>query len=344
MTEATNQHGRYLEIDPNKLTALLNHHSISVEVLAGMANVSVGTVNNMLRGRRSLRSRVLSVAEALGTTPATLLRDSRSSHRVATIHEYLVAELLTDWVTTSNGLRFQVCRLRHVELDRQARGKRFDLRGLPTDEEQRCRTWIKRHPTVCDALKGHTNIAHNITAFRDPVESYYWVIDEWIEGQTLQKILRKGAIAKDSAKRLMLDMALGLKALHDQGIVRRELNPATVMIRDRDSQAILTEFELAKLIDRGPTVSTDEWPVDPYRAGEAEGDDVDVRADVYSWARIAIHAVLGELPEIGSEDDALSRISLPSSIRVCLGHSSAPLRSGRPASFDDIIPLIRQWK
>ena len=231
-----------------------------------------------------------------------------------------------------------------MELDRQARGKRFDLRDMSTDEEQRCRTWIKRHPAVCDALREHPSIARNITAFRDPVESYYWVIDEWIEGQTLQRILRKGAIAKVSAKQLLLDMALGLKALHGQGIVRRELNPATVMIRDVDSQAILTEFELAKLIDRGPTVSTDEWPVDPYRAGEADGDDVDFRADVYSWARIAIHAVLGELPEIGSEEDALSQISLPSQIRACLVHSSAALRSNRPASFDDIIPMIRRWK
>jgi serine/threonine protein kinase len=135
-----------------------------------------------------------------------------------------------------------------------------------------------------------------------------------------------------------------LQGLHEHGIVRRELNPATIVIRNSDGRAILTEFELAKLIDRGPTVSTGEWPVDPYRAGEADADDIDVRADIYSWARIAIHALAGHLPEIGSEQSTLDEIDLPSAVRECLTMSAAVFRSDRPDSIDAVVPVIEGWR
>jgi serine/threonine protein kinase len=273
-----------------------------------------------------------------------LLGETASGSVASSVHEYLVSEVLTDWVSTSNGMRFQICRLRHLELDRQARGKRFDLRELPTDEEQRCRTWIKRHPNVCETLCDHPNIIRNITAFHDPAEGFYWVIDEWVDGESLHRKLSGKAFDVRRARQLMLDIAHGLQALHAQGIVRRELNPASVLIRDADGRAILTEFELAKLVDRGPTVSTKDWPVDPYRAGEADGDDVNQQADIYSWSRIAIHALIGELPEIGEEPKRLTAIELPSSVRDLLVSGSAVFRSDRPGSFQGIIPVVEKWE
>ena len=338
------KHGRTVAINVDKLTAAMNHRGLSVEQLTELADVSTGTVNNLLSGKSVYRSTASQVAEALGMTLDVLMGESASRGAASTVHEYLVSDVLTDWITASNGLKFQLCRLRHLELDRQARGKRFDLRNMTTDEEQRCRTWIKRHPNVCEALHGHPNIVRNLTAFHDPLESFYWVIDEWIEGEPLQRKLGREPFPQPIAMRLLQDIARGLQGLHEQGIVRRELNPATIVIRNLDGRAILTEFELAKLIDRGPTVSTDEWPVDPYRAGEADADDVDVRADIYSWARIAIHALTGSLPEIGREQSTLDEIGLPSSIRECLARSSAVFRSDRPSSMDAVLPVIEEWR
>ena len=344
MAKKRPQHGRTVAINVDTLTEAMNHRGLSVQRLTELASVSVGTVNNMLSGKAVYRATATQVAAALELELCVLLAGSASPVSAATVHEYLVSEVLTDWITASNGLRFQLCRLRHMELDRQARGKRFDLREMTTDEEQRCRTWIKRHPNVCDALREHPNIVRNLTAFHDPVESFYWVIDEWVDGVTLQRKLGGKPFAPAMAKQLLLDVACGLQGLHKQGIVRRELNPATILLRESDGRAILTEFELAKLIDRGPTVSTDEWPVDPYRAGEADADDVDVRADIYSWARIGIHALVGMLPEIGQEESALREMKLPPLIRECLSASSAVFRSDRPDSMDAVMSIIERWR
>jgi len=336
--------GRTVEINVDTLTATMNHRGLSVEQLTELAGVSVGTINNLLAGKPVYRTTASQVADALETSLSVLLGESTSTGGASTVHEYLVSEVLTDWIAASNGLRFQLCRLRHMELDRQARGKRFDLRDMTTDEEQRCRTWIKRHPNVCEALHEHPNIVRNLTAFHDPVESFYWVIDEWVDGVALQRKLGREPFSSPIAKGMLLDVARGLQGLHDQGIVRRELNPATILIRKSDGQAILTEFELAKLIDHGPTVSTDEWPVDPYRAGEADADDVDVRADIYSWARIGVDALAGKLPEIGQEQSALEQIELPTTVRNCLVNSAAVFRSDRPESINEIVRVIKEWR
>ena len=338
------KHGRTVQLNPAALSALMDDRGWNVKELQQQAGGSRSSIYNALDGKNVARTRAQELAEALGVNLNVLLAESTITKSARTIHEYLLSEVLTDWQTASNGLRFQICRLRHIELDRQARCKRFDLRDLTTEDQQRCRTWIKRHPNVCAAFNGHPNIIRNVTAFADPVESYYWVIDEWVDGEPLQRKLKAGAFTIEEARGLMLDMANGLASLHEQGIIRRELQPASILICHDDGRAVLTEFELAKLIDRGPTVSTADWPVDPYRAGEADNDDVDPRADIYSWARFSTHALLGELPDIGKEAVALQSLCLPKPLLEMLNASLAPFRSERPASMADIIPILTQWK
>ena len=76
-----------------------------------------------------------------------------------------------------------------------------------------------------------------------------------------------------------------------------------MLLRESNDRPILTDLELAKLGEGQPTVSPDEWPDDPYRALEVSGDGpVDARADIYSWARIFMHAATGCLDERGCEN------------------------------------------
>lgn len=336
--------GRTVHLDGARVAALMSRRGVSVEELAGRAEVSPGTINNVLNGRPVYRATALSVASALGAELASLLREQSAGSHVETLHEYLLAEVLTDWLTASNGLRFQVCRLRHIELDRLARGKRFDLRDLPTEEQQRCRTWIKRHPDVCEQLGPHPNIARNLTAFHDPADDFYWVIDEWTHGTTLAATLRHGSMPSSAAARLLGEVACGLSALHEQGIIRRELSPASILQRQTDGTAILTDFELAKLVDRGPTVSTGDWPTDPYRAPEADGEDVTVQADLYSWARIAVHCLAGTLPIPGDDVQVLAGVSVPDDVRALLASCLSLLRSGRPRDFSAVLPVVEAWR
>ena len=55
---------------------------------------------------------------------------------------------------------------------------------------------------------------------------------------------------------------------------------------------VLTDFELAKLLDGNPTVAG-RWPDDEYRAPEIGEEGIDERADLYSWGRILVRAIAG---------------------------------------------------
>lgn len=336
---------RTVRVNPEELDRLRTDLGWSVEVLAARADISVGTVHNALSGKGIFRSNVAAIANALGVeVAAILLGGNKKPGRSDTVHEYRVEAVLADWVEASNGLKFQTCKMRHMELDRWARGKRYDLRSMSTEDKQRCRAWFKRHPDVCYALRGHPNIATNVTAFPDPTGDYWWVIDEWLDSVGLKDRLTRGPLTGKERKSLMLGVAEGLNALHSAGIIRRELNPSSILVTRTDGTAVLTEFELAKLCDVGVTVSSDAWPTDPYRAPEAASDDVDLRADLYSWARVSLHALAEELPPVGSDVEAVRKLKLPTPVRSVLQQSLAIPRRKRPDGFATVISALEKWR
>ncbi len=322
------------------------------EKLAHKAEVSTGTINNVLsKGLAASLRTAHGIRQALGVESLESLLESDatdaadvSASDVMTVHEYRVTDVMTEWIEASNGLRFQICRMRHLELDDLARGKRYDLSRLSTEEEQRCVTWMKRHPKVCRAVKYHPNVITNETVFRDPREPYYWVIDEWVEGEPLSSRLRSDTFSRRQSQQLLLGIAEGLAAIHTLGVIRRELTPASILIRSGDGSAVLTEFELSKLVDHGLTVAPDEWPADEYRAPEADSDDVDHRADIYSWARVALHILSGDLPSRTKHAATMRKLKLPPSLAEVLKTSLSASRRSRPGDFQPVIAALRKWK
>lgn len=335
------KHGRTLRMDPSSLSSAMNRCGMSVEELAYATDTSTGSVNNWLRGKPAYRSTAQRIADALQTNVVALLEPVAQLATARAIHEYILAEVLTDWRTMSNGLRYQICRLRHSELDRQARAKRFDLRALPTDVAQLHETRIKRHPKVCDSLREHLNVISNLSAFKDPVEEFYWIVDEWIDGLSLNSYLAKPEFGIGSRREMLLDIAQGLDALHSEGIIRRELSPNNIIVRASDFRCVLTEFELAKLGEQVPTVSDGDWPTDMYRAPEVITGDIDTRADIYSWCRVAIHLLLGELPEIGCE---LGQLELPDDLKRFIANGLVVFRDKRPTSMKEVIEQLLEWR
>ena len=169
------------------------------------------------------------------------------------------------------------------------------------------------------------------------------MIDEWIEGRSLKERLREGSVGRQTAFRFGIAIAEAMRVLHANDIVRRELTPECLLIEQQGERVVLTEFELAKLLDGSPTVSTGEWKVDPYRAPEAESDDVDHRADIYSWGRIMLELLLGSLPEVGTEKSALKKFQLSQPEAKLLGRCLSVSRRSRPNGFDDVLSELKKW-
>lgn len=355
---------RYVRLDPKKLDLLRLKRGWNLDEFFTKAELHAQpldkrTVKNAIDGKPVFVKNAKEVACLLG-----------AEDLVSVLHPDLLAELgppsgwgahreffttVGEWETvepigavqkTANGLSYDVWKMKHRYVSgRFGRGKCFDLHKLSTQDRSRLREHLTRHGEICDRIGPHRNLASNRSVAPWEHGAMWWVIDDWVEGNSLADAIAGRQLAPDQTSNLMRDTAHGLHALHNASIIRRELAPRHILIRDSDGAAVLTDFELAKLIDGAPTVSpTGDWPDDDYRAIEVEaGADIDIRADVYSWGRIATHAVCGVLPRRGEEPAALASAKMPAPVRKVIASAVAIPRSDRPESIELVLAAIKKW-
>jgi hypothetical protein len=131
-----------------------------------------------------------------------------------------------------------------------------------------------------------------------PSRSLY-VVTELLAGETLRERLITGALPVKKATDIAVQIARGLAAAHDKGVVHRDLKPENVFLL-RDGQVKILDFGLARHApsSSGATETTAAL-TDPgvvmgtvgYMAPEqVRGQHVDVRADLF-----ALGAVLYEI-------------------------------------------------
>lgn len=236
--------------------------------------------------------------------------------------------------------------MRHRQVPgRWGAGKCYDLSGLGMKELARVRSYLTRHSQICDTIGTHPHIVQNRDAIVWSDSAKWWIIDEWVEGDSLENLLASKRLPSTLIPTMLRQVASGLTALHAAQIVRRELSPRYIWLRQSDRSVVLTDFELAKLLASALTVAPQSgWPDDPYRAPEVDADQpLDARADVYSWGRILVHAVCGELPPPGQETPWLAESALPPAIRRLATACVALPPSERPASFGEILGKLKKW-
>ena len=128
-----------------------------------------------------------------------------------------------------------------------------------------------------------------------------FLVLEYVEGETLQARLSKGAMPLEDALALWRQIAEGLEAAHERGIIHRDLKPANVMITSEEKVKIL-DFGLAKaLADETQSIDSSQSPTlteSMTRPGvilgtaaymspeQAKGKSVDKRADIWAFGCI----------------------------------------------------------
>lgn len=265
----------------------------------------------------------------------------------ATVGEWQVDEMINSARKAPNGLAYDTWKLRHRHVKgRLAFGKCYSLKKLSTKERAALKSYLTRHSEVCDRIGPHPHIVQNRDAVQWEHGEMWWIIDEWIDGERLDSLLVAKRLDVTAVPKVLREIALGLQTLHVHMIIRRELAPHHVWIRESNCSAVLTDLELAKLLERAPTVSpTQGWPEDEYRAIEVSPDQpLTPRADVYSWGRIAAEALCGYLPLKGQEATALAKVQVSTAVRQIILSSVALPASERPADMAVVLNAIKKWK
>ncbi len=162
-------------------------------------------------------------------------------------------------------------------------------------------------------------VARAMTALRHPniVQFYeygqtngtYFIVMELIEGTDLRRYLRsRGVLDIERAIFITHAVALGLGAMHQQGIVHRTINPRNVMM-GRDGSIKLTglSFSSINIHEEQEDMAGMTLGVIYYYAPEmAQGEVVGPAADVYALGCIMYEMLTGRAPFDGDTPVAVA--------------------------------------
>jgi serine/threonine-protein kinase len=153
----------------------------------------------------------------------------------------------------------------------------------------------------------HRNVCRVLDCGADGKRLY--VVTELVDGIDLKRILaRSGALPLPHAFEGAIQVARGLQALHDAGIVHRDVKSPNVLV-DRQGGFRLLDFDLAERVEdaaRGGAVSVQGTP--EYMSPEqASGSAVGFASDIYSAGIVAYELFTGKVPFSGKTAQDIAR-------------------------------------
>jgi tRNA A-37 threonylcarbamoyl transferase component Bud32/thioredoxin-like negative regulator of GroEL len=189
--------------------------------------------------------------------------------------------------------------------------------------------------TLARLSSSQANIVHVHELLQQDGQLY--LVMEYVEGTTLRVMMDKGPIPFQTGLGIMLSVALGLRAMHAQGIVHRDLTPNNIMMA-KDGALKITDFGLI-----GHSGGRTSLPMGTtkYMAPEMfTGAPVDPRADLYSLGMIAYEMFAGPEKFADAFRDVL-RDEKAQQVRWMHWHSNLAMRApGLKDVQPGVPPLI----
>jgi serine/threonine protein kinase len=158
------------------------------------------------------------------------------------------------------------------------------------------------------------------------VDGVRFLAMEMIRGEDLAARLSRGPVPVDEALALARQIADGLEAAHENGVIHRDLKPANIRIT-ADGQAKVLDFGLAKAFETQPASGSDPSGMSPtvtslgsvvgvilgtaaYMSPEqARGKPVDRRTDIWAFGCVLYEMLTGKRPFDGETvSDSIGKI------------------------------------
>jgi len=147
----------------------------------------------------------------------------------------------------------------------------------------------------------HPNVAGVLDFGHDRELDLEFLVMEYVSGVTMDQRAKAGPLPEADVVRLGIQLAQGMKAAHDQGIVHSDLKPANVRVTESGTLKIL-DFGIARrlktIVDATATHEPGKVRGTPsYMAPEhMRGEDPDTRSDIYSAGVLLYQVATKQLP------------------------------------------------
>ena len=197
----------------------------------------------------------------------------------------------------------------------------------------------KKVQRALETAKGTYRIDHaNVIKVHDlgcEPSGMVWLRMDYLEGKSVAELLRQGALSLLVALDIAIEVAWGLAAAHELGIIHRDIKPDNVFMT-RDGVIVVLDFSIAKVISAGirTTVRRTGMGTAPYMAPEhLGGAHPDARFDIYALGIMLWEMIVSFHPfhDVLRDTEAL--------IRRQLHVNPAPLSvvAQLPVEVDEII-------
>ena len=139
-----------------------------------------------------------------------------------------------------------------------------------------------------------------------------YAVMELLEGESLRGHLAQGPLPPRKAVELAIQLARGLSAAHEKGVVHRDLKPENLWVTN-DGRLKILDFGLAKQVFRSEGPMHSQLATEAFRSGDASateqgvvlgtvgymspeqvrGEAVDARTDIFSFGAVLYEMLTG---------------------------------------------------
>jgi eukaryotic-like serine/threonine-protein kinase len=227
----------------------------------------------------------------------------------------------------------EIFKVRHIHLGEQ-RVIKIMRANIATDDQALQRFL---HEAKLSTTVKHRNLAM-LYDFATLDDGSYYMVWEFIDGVNIQKWIGKnGPVPSRLAVEIAIQALAGLEALHEMGIIHRDISPENIMLsQDRQGRLLVKviDFGIAKqlsdaeggqgLTQTGMFLGKLKY-ASPEQAGFIrEGESLDARSDLYSFAIVLYEMLAGRAPFVATNPHG-----------YILKHATE-----RPPAFAEVNPAV----
>jgi len=179
---------------------------------------------------------------------------------------------------------------------------------------QQVKERFQREAAVLEELGENNSQIPRLFAYFSESGQFY-LVQEWIEGDTLTQIVeREGRLNDGQVKAILLSLLPVLDYVHSCHIVHRDLKPDNVIVRRRDGLPVLIDFgavkEAIKTVVHSQANSTPSIVIGTpgFMAAEQAAGRPRYASDLYSLGLIAVFLLTGKLPQTLETDTRTGEI------------------------------------
>jgi serine/threonine-protein kinase len=161
---------------------------------------------------------------------------------------------------------------------------------------------FEREATTLEFLGEGSDQIPKLYAYFDENEQFY-LVQEWIQGQTLSNIIKaQGSLSETAVRKILLSLLSVLDYIHSKGIIHRDIKPDNIILRSSNHKPVLIDFgavkETIRSVADSPAYSTQSLVMGTpgYMPSEQFTGRPVYATDIYSLGLTAIYLLTGKHP------------------------------------------------